>query len=87
MNNQYKITTADRKGSRDKAKDADAQKNFIDLDRNLLRTVKSDNRVADSTKAKKILKWRPKFSLDELVVDMVESDLKLLTNLHLHDLH
>ena len=55
-------------------------KNFIDLDRNLFRLVKSDNRVADSTKAKKILKWRPKFSFDELVVDMVESDLKLLTN-------
>ena len=55
-------------------------KNFIDLDRNLFRSVKSDNHVANSTKAKKILKWRPKFSFDELVVDMVESDLKLLTN-------
>jgi len=55
-------------------------KNFIDFDRNLFRSVKSDNHVANSTKAKKILKWRPKFSFDELVVDMVESDLKLLTN-------
>jgi len=55
-------------------------KNFIDLDRNLFRSVQSDNHVANSIKAKKILKWRPKFSFDELVVDMVESDLKLLTN-------
>jgi|TARA_B100001964_G_C14110149_1_gene543393 nucleoside-diphosphate-sugar epimerase len=32
LNSHYKITTADRKGSRDKAKDPNAQKNFIDLD-------------------------------------------------------
>jgi len=55
-------------------------RDFIDSDNNLLRSVESDNRVADSTKAQKILNWRPKFSFDELVVDMVESDLKLLTN-------
>ncbi len=55
-------------------------KNFIDSDSNLFRSVESDNRVADYTKAKKILKWEPKFSFDELVQDMVESDLKLLTN-------
>ena len=53
---------------------------FIDLDKNLKRSVESDNRVADSTKAKEILKWKPKFSFDELVVDMVESDLELITN-------
>ena len=55
-------------------------KDFIDSDKNLIRSVESDNRIADSTKAQKILNWRPKFSFDELVADMVESDLKLLTN-------
>ena len=54
--------------------------NFIDLEKNLIRSVESDNRIADFTKAQKILKWRPKFSFDELVADMVESDLKLITN-------
>ena len=53
---------------------------FIDLDKNLIRSVESDNRVADCTKAQKILKWKPKFSFEELVADMVESDLKLITN-------
>ena len=55
-------------------------KDFVDFDKNLIRSVESDNRVADCTKAQKILKWRPKFSFDELVADMVESDLKLIAN-------
>ena len=55
-------------------------KDFIDLDKNLIRSVESDNRVADCTKAKKILNWKPKFSFDQLVSDMVESDLELVTN-------
>ena len=55
-------------------------KDFIDLDKNLTRSVQSDNRVADCTKAKKILNWKPKFSFDQLVSDMVESDLELVTN-------
>ena len=42
-------------------------KDFIDLDKNLTRSVQSDNRVADCTKAKKILNWKPKFSFDQLV--------------------
>ena len=53
---------------------------FVDFDKNLIRSVESNNRVADSTKAQKILNWKPKFSFDELVADMVESDLKLVTN-------
>ena len=55
-------------------------KDFIDLDKNLLRTVESDNRIADSTKAQKVLKWKPKFSFEELVREMVDSDLELVTN-------
>ena len=55
-------------------------KDFINLDKSLVRSVESDNRVADATKAQKVLNWKPKFSFDDLVVDMVESDLELLTN-------
>ena len=51
-----------------------------DLDKNLIRSVESDNRVADPVKAQKILKWKPKFSFEDLVGDMVESDLELITN-------
>jgi len=55
-------------------------KDHIELDKDLIRSVESDNRVADSSKAKKKLKWKPGFSFDQLVSDMVESDLKLVTN-------
>tara|TARA_Y100000590_G_scaffold296962_1_gene334612 strand:- start:1790 stop:2770 length:981 start_codon:yes stop_codon:yes gene_type:complete len=55
-------------------------KDFIYLNKNFVRPVKPVSRVADITKAKKILKWKPKFSFKELVVDMVEADLKLITN-------
>ena len=55
-------------------------KDYIDLDKNLIRSAESDNRVADPVKAQKILKWKPKFSFDQLVSAMVESDLELVTN-------
>ena len=55
-------------------------KDFIELNENLIRSAESVNRVADSTKARRMLKWRPKFSFDDLVGDMVESDLELITN-------
>ena len=55
-------------------------KDFVNVDKSLLRSVESNNRIADATKAKKILKWKPQFSFEELVADMVESDLKLITN-------
>ena len=81
----YVIGTGEKHSVQDFADKAFAHvgldyKNFIDLDKNLIRSMESDNRVADCTKAQKILKWRPKFSFDELVADMVESDLKLITN-------
>ena len=81
----YVIGTGEKHSVQDFADKAFAHvgldyKNFIDLDNNLIRSMESDNRVADCTKAQKILKWRPKFSFDELVADMVESDLKLIAN-------
>ena len=36
-----------------------------------------DYLLGDSTKAKKELGWKPKFSLDDLIDAMVESDLNL----------
>ena len=55
-------------------------KDFINLNKNLIRSIEAPNRVADSKRAEKILKWKPKFSFDDLVNDMVEADLELVTN-------
>ena len=55
-------------------------KDYINFDKRLLRTVDSNYRVANSSKAIKKIKWKPKFSFKDLVCDMVESDLELITN-------
>ena len=51
-------------------------KDHIVIDQKLIRPAEVDTLLSDSSKAKKILKWEPKVSFDDLVIDMVESDLK-----------
>jgi len=53
-------------------------KDHIIIDDNLKRPAEVDTLLADYSKAKKILKWEPKITLDELVTSMVEEDLKSL---------
>ena len=55
-------------------------KDYIVIDNNLLRPAEVDALLADYSKAKKILKWEPKVSFDNLVIGMVESDLEFITN-------
>ena len=51
-------------------------KDYVVLDNNLIRPAEVDTLLANSNKAKKILKWEPKIKFDELVASMVEGDLK-----------
>jgi len=54
-------------------------KDHIEIDKNLIRPAEVDTLLADYSKAKKILNWEPKITFDELVKNMVEEDLKLLS--------
>jgi len=54
-------------------------KDHIEIDKNLIRPAEVDTLLADYSKAKKILNWQPKITFDELVINMVEEDLKLLS--------
>ena len=54
-------------------------KDHITIDQNLIRPAEVDTLLADCSKAKKILKWEPKTSFEELVANMVENDLKNVT--------
>ena len=56
-------------------------KDYIVLDKTLVRPSEVDSLLADCSKAKKILKWKPKISFDDLVIGMVEEDLKQLSQL------
>ena len=55
-------------------------KDYIVLDKNLIRPSEVETLLANYSKAKKILNWQPKISFDNLVSEMVESDLELVTN-------
>ena len=55
-------------------------KDHLVVDNNLLRPSEVDSLLANYTKAKKDLKWEPKITFNDLVSDMVESDLEFVTN-------
>jgi len=54
-------------------------KDHVVIDKNLIRPSDVDSLLANSTKAKKVLKWEPKISFEDLVISMVESDLEFIT--------
>ena len=56
-------------------------KDYVVIDKNLMRPAEVDTLLADYSKAKKFLKWEPKISFDDLVKEMVESDLKYIDKL------
>jgi len=55
-------------------------KDYLIIDEKLIRPAEVDTLLADYSKAKKELKWEPKITFDNLVVNMVENDLKLITD-------
>lgn len=50
----------------------------VAIDPRYFRPTEVDLLIGDSTKAKEMLKWQPKHSLQDLINDMMESDLKLM---------
>jgi GDPmannose 4,6-dehydratase len=51
---------------------------YVGVDERYFRPAEVDRLVADSTRAREVLGWRPKTTFTELVHLMVDSDLKLL---------
>ncbi|RAX54030.1 GDP-mannose 4,6-dehydratase [Helicobacter sp. 16-1353] len=51
---------------------------IVSVDPRYFRPTEVDLLIGDSTKAKEILKWKPKYDLNSLIDDMVKSDLKLV---------
>ena len=50
----------------------------VEVDKHYYRPTEVELLIGDATKAKQLLGWLPKYSLDELVKDMVQSDLMLM---------
>ena len=81
----YVVGTGKQHSVEDFAKKAFAQvglnyKDYIEIDENLKRPAEVDTLLANFDKAKKVLNWEPKITFDELVAQMVESDLKNINN-------
>ena len=77
----YVVGTGKQHSVQDFAKKAFAHvglnyKDYIVIDKNLMRPAEVDTLLADYSKAKKVLKWEPKISFDDLVSSMVENDIK-----------
>ena len=51
-------------------------KKYIKIDKNLFRPSKTRNLLADTFKAKKDLKFKPKIDLDGLIKIMMDDELK-----------
>ena len=49
----------------------------MEIDSRYFRPSEVESLLGDSSKARKLLKWKPKNTFDDLVNDMINSDLKL----------
>jgi GDPmannose 4,6-dehydratase len=53
---------------------------YVEIDPNLYRPAEVEYLHGDCSKAKRVLQWQPQTSFDDLVKDMVTSDIKLFQN-------
>ena len=53
---------------------------IIECDKKYFRPLEVDTLLGDSRKARKELKWKPKINLRLLVKEMINSELKSLSN-------
>ena len=49
----------------------------IKIDKKYFRPNEVDNLIGNSSKARKLLKWRPKTSINKLISEMMDYDLNL----------
>ena len=71
------------KGENEVGLDASTGEEIILIDSNYYRPTEVDLLVGDANKAKKLLKWEPKYNLNSLVKEMINSDFKALKNQYL----
>ena len=63
------------KGTSEKAVDQNG-KTIVACDKNYYRPLEVNNLLGDSRKARKILNWKPKIELDDLISEMVSLEIK-----------
>jgi len=53
----------------------------IRIDKKYFRPNEVDNLIGNSSKAKKLLNWKPKISINNLISEMMENDLQYVKNM------
>lgn len=53
-------------------------KKYVEIDKRYFRPTEVDLLLGDSSKARKVLKWKPKVGFEQLVKMMVDSDMELI---------
>jgi GDPmannose 4,6-dehydratase len=53
-------------------------KKYVAIDKRYLRPTEVDLLLGDSSKARRVLKWKPKVKFDQLVKMMVDADMELV---------
>ena len=71
----------------EKGIDEKTGKEIISIDPRYFRPTEVDMLIGDATKAKEKLGWQPKHNLDDLVGDMIASDIKELETEHESQVH
>ncbi len=64
------------KGIKEKGIDAKTKKVIIEIDKKYFRPQEVEFLLGDYSKAKKILKWKPKISLDKMIGDMLQKSFE-----------
>ena len=64
-----------KKGLNEIGIDIKTNRTIIKIDKKYFRETEVDNLVGDFSKAKKNLRWRPKFSFEKLVDDMIKNEI------------
>ena len=62
------------KGLKEKAINTDTNSTVVEINKKYFRPTEVDSLKGDISKAKKILKWKPKISFEKLVEEMVDKD-------------
>ena len=65
------------KGINERAINLDSNETIIDINKKFFRPTEVDFLKGDFSKARKLLKWNPYFKTDDLIEDMISSELKL----------
>ena len=68
------------KGINEKCYDKTKKKTIIELDKTYIRPLDVQTLLGDAKKASKILKWKPKINIHNLIDEMINFELKKLNH-------